>query len=180
MTQRLHDALRAEYDLAHDALRPDGVAAVQASATRRRRRQLGAATAALALAMTGGVTAWRLAPGDEPAQVGGLGCDRPGVDVSVFLRVDATDSEIEEVQRMIEGSPEPYCLVFESREAAWERFKQQFRDAPELVAATKIETLPASFRFRVAKASESDKVEPRVRELAGVSDYTCTCQVGHR
>ena len=35
MTDDLRDALRAEYELAHDAIRPDGVAAVHTTAAHR-------------------------------------------------------------------------------------------------------------------------------------------------
>ena len=177
MTHDLRDALRAEYELAHAAIRPDGVAAVHVTAARHRRRRALAGAAALAVALSGGVAAWRLAPGDDPPQMVAGGCDRPGVDVSVFLRVDSTDAQAADVERALRDSPEVYCLAFESREEAWERFKRQFRDAPDLVAATKVDALPASFRFRVAKATQSDLVEQRVRGLAGISDYLCSCRV---
>ncbi|GAB3873713.1 permease-like cell division protein FtsX [Dactylosporangium cerinum] len=78
------------------------------------------------------------------------------------------------------GLPEVYCLVFETREEAWERFKQQFSDAPDLVAATKVDQLPESFRFRVAKRAEVDVVGQRVHGLNGITDYICQCPVKSR
>jgi len=123
---------------------------------------------------------WRLAPGDTPPQVAAGGCDRPGVDVSVFLRGDTTDEQRAALDRTLRDSPEVYCLTFETRDAAWERFKRQFSDAPDLVAATKPESLPESFRFRVAKAAESDLVEQRVRGLGEITDYICSCTVKPR
>jgi hypothetical protein len=180
MTQNLQDALRAEYELAHEAIRPDGVAAVHATATRQRRRQALAGVAALAVALSGGVAAWRLAPGDTPSQVAAGDCDLPGVDVAVFLRADTTDEQRTTLDRTLRDSPEVYCLVFETRDVAYERFKRQFSDAPDLVAATKEENLPESFRFRVAKAAESDRIEQRVRGLGGISDYLCSCTITRR
>jgi len=176
VTQDLRDALRAEYELAHQAIRPDGVAAVHATATRNRRRAF-AGAAALAVALSGGVAAWRLAPGDDPPQVVAGGCDRPGVDVSVFLRMETSDAQVAELDRALRDSPEVYCLVFENQEVAWERFKRQFSEAPDLVAATRPESIPESFRFRVAKAADSDAVEQRVRNLGSISDYLCSCRM---
>ncbi|MFC5006174.1 permease-like cell division protein FtsX [Dactylosporangium cerinum] len=183
MTDDLRYALRAEYELAHEAIRPDGVAAVHATASRNRRRRAFAGAAVLTVALAaGGAAAWRLAPGgDPPAQVVGAGdCDRPGVDVSVFLRMDRTDEQTAEIDRALRASPEVYCLVFETREEAWERFKQQFSDAPDLVAATKVDQLPESFRFRVAKRAEVDVVGQRVHGLNGITDYICQCPVKSR
>lgn len=106
MTHDLRDALRAEYELAHDAIRPDGVAAVRATAARHRRRQAVAGAAALAVALSGGVAAWRLAPGDDdPPQVVADSCGRPGVDVSVFLRMNITDEQVTELDRTLRNSP---------------------------------------------------------------------------
>ncbi|GAA3189989.1 permease-like cell division protein FtsX [Dactylosporangium siamense] len=177
MTDDLRYALRAEYELAHEAIRPDGVAAVHATASRNRRRRAFAGAAVLAVALAGGgAAAWRLAPGDAPPQmVGGGGCDRPGVDVSVFLREGRTDEQTAEIDRALRASPEVYCLVFETKEVAWERFKRDFSDAPDLVAATKVDQLPESFRFRVAKRAEVDVVEHRVGGLNGITDYICQC-----
>jgi hypothetical protein len=176
VTHDLRDALRAEYELAHETIRPDGVAAVHATARRHRRRQALAGAAALSVALSGGVAAWRLAPGDAPAQTVAAGCDRPGVDVSVYLRMDATDTQVAEIDQALQDSPEVYCLTYESKELAWERFQRQFRDAPDLVAATRPDQLPESFRFRVAKAAVADAIEQRIRGLWGVSDYLCSCR----
>lgn len=178
MTHDLRDALRAEYELARATIRPDGVAAVHATATRSRRRRAFAGAAVLAVALSGGV-AWRLAPHDVPQVVAG-GCDRPGVDVSVFLRVDTTDEQVAELDRALRDSPEVYCLAFENKDAVWERFKRQYSDAPELVGATRVDMMPESFHFRVAKAAESAVVEQRVHDLGGIEDYICSCQARPR
>ncbi|MET7423873.1 permease-like cell division protein FtsX [Dactylosporangium sp. NPDC005555] len=174
MTRDLQDALRAEYELAHDTIRPEGVAAVRSGAARKRRRKLLAGTAALALALAGGAVAWRLAPGDDPAQqVAGGECDRPGVDVSVFLKVDITAEQEERLEQALRDSPEVYCLAHVSREAAWEDFKVKFSDAPKLVAATRADSVAASFRFRVAEQDQAGTVEQRLHAVEGISDYIC-------
>lgn len=177
MTEHLREALYSEYELAHDALRPDGVAAVHASATRRQRRRLAAGAAALAVALGGGAITWRMAPGDEPSQVGGLpGCDRPGVDVRVMLVHANTDAQAERVDTVLRDSPEVYCLTYVPQDKAWEEFQHQFSDAPELVAATRTDSITARFQFRVADPGQADAVEQRVRDLDGLSDYVCSCR----
>ncbi|MEV4511973.1 permease-like cell division protein FtsX [Dactylosporangium sp. NPDC049525] len=175
MTHDLRDALRAEYELAHDAIRPDGVAAVRATASRQRRRQALAGAAALAVALSGGVAAWRLAPGDDPPQVVADSCGRPGVDVAVFLRMNITDEQAIELDRTLRNSPEVYCLVFETKDEAWEHFKRAFSDAPDLVAATKPDQILENYRFRVAKAAESDVIEQRIRAIGEIVEYLCSC-----
>ncbi|MDG6109455.1 permease-like cell division protein FtsX [Dactylosporangium aurantiacum] len=177
MTEQLREALHSEYELAHDALRPEGVAAVHATATRRRRRRLAAGAAALAVALCGGVLAWRMAPGGEPSQVGALpGCDRPGVDVRVMLVHANTDAQAEGIDQVLRDSPEVYCLTYVPQDKAWAEFRHRFSDAPELVAATRTDSITARFQFRIAEAGESDAVEQRVRGLDGVSDYICSCR----
>ncbi|MFF5232112.1 permease-like cell division protein FtsX [Dactylosporangium sp. NPDC000521] len=184
MNQQLRDALHAEYEHAHDTIRPDGVAAVHAGAARKRRRALLTAGAVVvALAVT---ASWRLMPGSGPTGPADStgpatpaqarpGCDRPGFDVAVFLKYGSTAEQAERIDRTLRDSPEVFCLVFETREQAWERFKVQFADAPDLVAATTVDSLPESFRFRVSQAPEAHAVGQRVGGLDGVSDYLCSC-----
>ncbi|MGI5177960.1 permease-like cell division protein FtsX [Dactylosporangium sp. CA-152071] len=178
MNQQLHDALHAEYELAHDTIRPDGVAAVHAGAARRRRRHMATGAAILALAVAGaGAVTWRLLPGDGPAQMAaGPGCDRPGHNVAVFLKSDVTEEQTQQLDLALRSSPEVYCLSFETKEQAWEQFKIHFSDAPDLVAATRVDMLPQAFRFRVAKVREADAVEQRIHGLQGYMDYVCSCR----
>jgi len=168
-------ALRAEYDLAHDALRPEGVEAVRASALRsRRHRVVGIAGLAVLLA-AGGVAGWRLAnPEPAPQQVGG-GCGRPGTDVSIFLKETVTDEQRDEVRQALADSTDVYCVTFETRNQAWENFKRQFTDAPDLVNATNPESLPESFRIRVPDPGKAAELRPRIAGLPAVSGYICSC-----
>jgi cell division protein FtsX len=172
----LRAALYAEYEEAHGALVPDGVAAVLDAADRARRRLVVGMAAVAVLAVLAGVVSWRLfAPGPPPQQQVADGCPVPGFAASVFFKINVTDAELAAVEAALRDSAEVHCLRFESKEEAWERFKRQFADAPDLVNATRPEDLPMSFRFRVTGKARSDAVESRVGGLPGVSDYVCSC-----
>jgi hypothetical protein len=174
----LRAALRAEYDAAHDTLRPGGVEAVEAAATRDRRRRTVGTAGLAALLLLGGIAGWRVVGSEPPAQTAApRSCDGPGTDVSVFLKQGTTDDQRTEVRGALEGSADVYCLRFEDQAAAWRNFRRQFSDAPELVAATRPESLPESFRFRVADRAHADAVERLVASLAAVSDVVCSCQL---
>ena len=45
--------------------------------------------------------------------------------------------------------PEVERVVFESKEEAYERFKEQFKDTPEIVENTSPDVLPESFRVKL-------------------------------
>ncbi|WP_433074528.1 permease-like cell division protein FtsX [Dactylosporangium sp. CA-052675] len=176
--QVLRAALRAEYDLAHEALRPGGVAAVRAAAVREQRRRAIGAAGLVALLLLGGFAGWRIAGSAPPAQTAApRTCDGPGTDVSVFLEQGTTDERRAEIHTALENSALVYCLRFEDQATAWRNFQRQFSDAPDLVSATKPENLPESFRFRVAGRADADAVERLVAPLTGVSDVVCSCQL---
>src|SRR3954464_8499333 len=68
------------------------------------------------------------------------------VEVSIFLKADVTDQQRESLKTDLAGDPLVQNVIYESREVAWQRFKTQFHDAPDLVNATKPDSLPESFR----------------------------------
>ncbi|MER7281486.1 permease-like cell division protein FtsX [Dactylosporangium sp. NPDC000244] len=176
--QVLRAALRAEYDLSYEALRPGGVEAVRAAAVREHRRRAVGAAGLVALLLLGGVAGWWIAGSAPPAQTAApRSCDGPGTDVSVFLKQGTTDEQRAEVRTVLESSAEVYCLRFEDQVTAWRNFQREFSDAPDLVGATKPENLPESFRFRVAGRAGADTVERLVAPLGGVSDVVCSCRL---
>jgi cell division transport system permease protein len=53
---------------------------------------------------------------------------------------------------------------------AWQRFKTQFRDAPDLVNATKPESLPESFRVKLKNAEEFQAISDKYKGRDGISE----------
>jgi cell division transport system permease protein len=71
------------------------------------------------------------------------------VQVSIFLADDVTDEQRQAIQTELESSSEVAGFVYESREEAYERFRQQFSQQPELVENTPADALPESFRVEL-------------------------------
>jgi hypothetical protein len=185
LDNRLDDRLRAALgglgDAAEQQVRLPGAGAAQTAGRRRRRAGFAAGTGLALVLAGGGVTAgWSLArdggPSGRGEQVAAPGC--PPADVSAFLplpRAGSTDELREQVGAILHSSPEVASFAYESQQEAYRRFKEQFSDAPDLVAATKPESLPASWRFRLRCATDYPAVRARLETLPGV-DLVCTCE----
>ncbi|TQN44376.1 cell division protein FtsX [Blastococcus colisei] len=71
------------------------------------------------------------------------------VQVSIFLADDVTDEQRSAIESQLESSPEVQSFLYESKEEAYERFRQQFSQQPELVENTPADALPESFRVEL-------------------------------
>ncbi|HET6770140.1 MAG TPA: permease-like cell division protein FtsX, partial [Actinomycetota bacterium] len=71
------------------------------------------------------------------------------VEVSVFLRDDASPDQITALNNKIADLPEVQTHYFETREQAYEQFKRIFRDHPALVNNVDASALPQSFRIKL-------------------------------
>ncbi|MFC5004912.1 permease-like cell division protein FtsX [Dactylosporangium cerinum] len=91
--------------------------------------------------------------------------------ISALLDRDA-DAQQAAIEARIRAVPAVTSVTFVSREAAWERFKQQFADAPDLIAGTKPDSLPASFEATVADGSVAEAVALVIGTFDGITDTT--------
>ena len=71
------------------------------------------------------------------------------VQVSIFLSDGATDQQRTAIQTKLKGSPEVKSFIYESKAEAYQRFKEQFSQQPELVQNTPQDALPESFRVEL-------------------------------
>ncbi|HEX2075249.1 MAG TPA: permease-like cell division protein FtsX, partial [Geodermatophilus sp.] len=71
------------------------------------------------------------------------------VQVSIFLADDVTDEQRADIESRLEASDEVKSFIYESKDEAYERFKQQFSQQPELVENTPPDALPESFRVEL-------------------------------
>ncbi len=92
------------------------------------------------------------------------------VEVSIFLKNDVTDEQRTSLQSDLKGDPLIQNVIYESREIAWQRFKTQFRDAPDLVNATKPESLPESFRVKLKDAEKFQSISDKYKGRDGISE----------
>ncbi|WP_432841015.1 permease-like cell division protein FtsX [Dactylosporangium sp. CA-092794] len=172
---RLDDRLRAAlHDLgatAERAIRSPGAAAVPAAARRHRRSALAAATA-LALILAGSLTAgwWFTRDGAPPDRDRVAAPPCAPINGSVFLESPApTDDQRAQVVAALRQTPEVTSFRHVTQEEAWEQFKQQFADAPDLVAATSRYSLPESWRFTLRCSADIPALKGRLATVPGAT-----------
>jgi cell division protein FtsX len=101
------------------------------------------------------------------------GCSQPVEvedEITVFLRYDITDRQRADLDESLRSDPRVRQVRFETRDAAYEKFKEIYRDAPDLVAAVKPEQFPESFRLTLAQPEESLSMEEEFQRRPGVED----------
>jgi cell division protein FtsX len=122
---------------------------VPAAGRRRRVTRYAAAGVALVVVLAVGAAAGRRMVDSGQSNVAGADCALTMG--AVFLPANVTDEQRARVGNLLTQTPAVRSARFQSREEAWESFQRQFRDAPDLVGATKPEFLPESWRFEVCK-----------------------------
>jgi cell division transport system permease protein len=81
-----------------------------------------------------------------------------GIEFVVFLRVDASQDQIDSLRNALEQSPEVASVTFVDHQEALQEFKTLFADQPEMVDVMTADTLPTSFKV-VPVNKEVDAVE---------------------
>jgi cell division transport system permease protein len=92
------------------------------------------------------------------------------IEVSIFLKNDVTEAQRTTLQGDLRGDSLVQNVIYESREVAWQRFKTQFRDAPDLVNATKPDSLPESFRVKLKDAEQFQQINEKYKGKEGISE----------
>lgn len=92
------------------------------------------------------------------------------LEVQVFLTNDISDDERTSIRADIEQMPEVQTVVHESKEEAFERFKQLFRDQPGIVENTEPEALPESFRVKLKDPQQFEIVRDRLQGRPGIEE----------
>jgi hypothetical protein len=88
--------------------------------------------------------------------------------VRVFLTTDSTPAQRAAVASALDGLPGVVGYTYEDHQHAYERFKAAFCDAPDLVGATKPESLPESFVVTLRSTTDLSTVDNAVGRLPGV------------
>jgi cell division transport system permease protein len=84
------------------------------------------------------------------------------VEVSVFLRDDASPDQVTALNSKIAGLPEVQTHYFESKEQAYERFRRLFQDSPTLVNNVQPESMPQSFRIKLVDPEQFAVIRARL------------------
>ncbi|MFY1698340.1 permease-like cell division protein FtsX [Solwaraspora sp. WMMA2101] len=195
------DQLRTHFEQAFDGEPPPATPgeelarAAMAGGTRlRRRRRLtigGAAVAVTALAAVaaGLAVPVRDAPAPVPAQVvlpsatpvlcEGVSAEDVATEASVYLAEQVTDAQRAAIDTALRADPRLSTVRYDSRQDAYERFRQMYRDGPpevfslytpEEIAQVTADQFPESFRLTLTDPAAYPQLEPDLRALPGVDE----------
>lgn len=92
------------------------------------------------------------------------------VEVSIYLTTGVTEAQRDQLRDELVAMPEVERVVFESKEEAYERFKEQFKDTPEIVENTSPDVLPESFRVKLKDPKKFEVVASAFAERPGVDN----------
>ncbi len=97
------------------------------------------------------------------------------IEVSIFL-CDGRDcpaitpEQRSELQSKLESEPVVQKVYYESKAEAYQRFKEQFKDQPDLVETVTPDALPASFRVKLKDPNQFAVIKDRFQAYPGVED----------
>jgi len=100
----------------------------------------------------------------------------PGVEVpaqnrvAVFLTDQVTEDQRRAIESALRALPSVTGIHYESRQEAYAKFTEQFKDAPDLTAGVKPESLPASFQVTITAPADVCALARRLDHQPGVAD----------
>jgi cell division transport system permease protein len=84
------------------------------------------------------------------------------VEVSVFLRDDASGEEIDALGAKVADIPEVEEVFFENREQAYQNFRELFRDNPALIENVDPSAMPQSYRIKLVDPADFPVIRARL------------------
>lgn len=92
------------------------------------------------------------------------------VEVSAFLRDDATQGEIRDLENRLSQMKEVQGVTYVSKQEAYNEFKQQYRNEPQYWQALSPDSLPASLRINLTDAKYAQEVALAIQGAPGVGE----------
>lgn len=99
------------------------------------------------------------------------------LEVSIFFKTDATDEQIDAIRKDVADDPLVKESEYENQNEAYKRFREQFKDAPELVQATTAESLQASVRVKLNDPEQYQQIRDKYQGKDGVDSVVDQRQV---
>jgi cell division transport system permease protein len=95
---------------------------------------------------------------------------RGKVEVMLFLNDDATDQQRADLEKRLNNDNGLVRDVkFESKQQAYDRFKELFKNSPDFVQGVQPDALPASFRVKLLNPKDYSRLADKYRDAQGVS-----------
>lgn len=95
---------------------------------------------------------------------------KDGVELEIFMEVDAGEKQIEDVRGQLEADDDVRDFNFLTKDDAYNEFKRIFRDQPALIESTTPDALPTSFRVAPTEAELTEQVKRRFESVPGVDE----------
>jgi cell division transport system permease protein len=163
---------------------PAQTAMTRGTRLRRRRRLLTGGGAAAAVAVLATIVGLNVAaPADEAiptaAAAAAMPTARPTCTLpvghaadtaSIFLSPDVTDAQRQVIGTTLNSDPGVRTVAFESREQAYQRFKDLWKDSPDFVKSVGPAQLPQSFRVTLGGAGDYAPLAARLKGQPGIQD----------
>lgn len=99
-----------------------------------------------------------------------LGSFEKQLEIEVFLKDDASPQTVQELQDRINSWEEVETVSYISKEEAIQRFKERYKDHPELIENISGNPLPASFVIRLKDPQKVEEVAKRFDGNPAVED----------
>ncbi len=90
------------------------------------------------------------------------------IQVTIFLKKDVTDAQRANLDTALSDDTLVKSHMYESRDKAYERFKELFRDAPDMVSAVKPDALPESFRVTLKDPEQFAQIDKKYKSAEGI------------
>ena len=81
---------------------------------------------------------------------------------------EVTQQERQQLATNLGATPQVKTVFYESKDQAYARFKEQFKDSPDLVANVNPDALPESYRIKLRDPSKFEVVASAFRDRPGV------------
>ena len=92
------------------------------------------------------------------------------VEVSIFLTDEIAEDQRVALETALKADPLVRQVTYESKDAAYDHFRQMYRSAPDLIEATKPDALPASFRIKLKDPTKVKEISTKYKDHPGVDD----------
>lgn len=92
------------------------------------------------------------------------------IEVSIFLRSDVTDAQRQAIDQAISNDPLVSNKTYETREEAFNRFKELWQDSPDFVKSIGPNSLPESFRVKLKDPEKYKTFADKIQGMQGIQD----------
>lgn len=92
------------------------------------------------------------------------------IEVSIFLDNEVSETQRSSLDAALRSDPLVASVKHETKEDAYNRFKEMYRDAPDLVDAVKPGQLPESFRVKLKDPEQFKQISDKYKDTEGIDD----------